>query len=376
MWRKNRSENWVDLVVVHSSDEYYGADRVIRQVLESAQEVPSLAGIELWLPVDIKIPEDHESIFDNLAGVHVRRTELPIIRRKYLTIRGGWNLFKRLGGQLSRLRASNARVVYLGTSACLLFAPVARLARSEQVVLHIQEIWSGPERFALRFLARFCTKIVCISAAVRSDLPSYLRARSVLIENSTSAPSIVLPLARPERPIRFLIASRWNSWKGHETLLAAWEHVPEGRELVILGGPAPVGISVDVPTMVANLRNQDSVSVVGEVPDIGRYINEADVVLVPSDNEEPFGLIAIEAFARGRPVIASDGGGLSDIVEHGKNGWKFTPRDVRRLANLLSTIDRDDIERFGDAALATYEARYSEERYRREIVGLLSELMQ
>jgi len=375
MWKKNRSENVVDLVVVHSSDEYYGADRVIRQVLKAAQDVPGLAGIELWLPVDIEIPEGHRSIFDDLDGVNVRRSELPIIRRKYLTVRGGWNMLRRLGGQLSRLRESNARVIYLGTSACLLFAPVARFARSGQVVLHLQEIWSGPERFVLRFLALFCTKIVCISAAVRSELPTYLRAKSVLIENSTAAPEMVVPLTHSERPIRFLIASRWNSWKGHQTLLAAWGQVPDGRELIILGGPAPVGISVDVPTMVSTLSNRDSVSIVGEVPDIGRYLNEADVVLVPSDKEEPFGLIAIEAFSRGRPVIASDGGGLSDIVEHGKNGWKFKPRDVRELANLLSTIRRDEIERFGGAALATYEARYSEERYRREVAGLLSDLL-
>ena len=64
------------------------------------------------------------------------------------------------------------------------------------------------------------------------------------------------------------------------------------------------------------------------MPDPARYVDQADVVLVPSDRAEPFGLVAIEAFARGRPVVASAGGGLVDIVTDGQDGWLFEPCDV------------------------------------------------
>lgn len=55
-------------------------------------------------------------------------------------------------------------------------------------------------------------------------------------------------------------------------------------------------------------------------PRVADWYNLADVVAVPSGGEEAFGLVNVEAMASGVPVIASDAGGIPEVVEHGRSG--------------------------------------------------------
>ncbi len=64
---------------------------------------------------------------------------------------------------------------------------------------------------------------------------------------------------------------------------------------------------------------------------VKRLFRTADVCVVPS-LYEPFGIVAIEAMAAGSPVVASDVGGLSEIVQHDITGLKVYPNDVNSLA--------------------------------------------
>lgn len=65
---------------------------------------------------------------------------------------------------------------------------------------------------------------------------------------------------------------------------------------------------------------------------------EADIVAVPSIWQEPFGLVAVEAMAHARPVVASEVGGLADIVRHGQTGYLVPPGDAYALAERLRSL--------------------------------------
>ena len=75
------------------------------------------------------------------------------------------------------------------------------------------------------------------------------------------------------------------------------------------------------------------------------FFPQIDVLLAPSIWHEPFGRITIEAFAHGVPVIATNRGGLPDIVQDGINGWIFDPDRLDDLVAILqrvgAEIDRD-----------------------------------
>jgi glycosyltransferase involved in cell wall biosynthesis len=253
--------------------------------------------------------------------------------------------------------------VYCTTSAAFLCAPLARLAGVRRVIGHVQEIWSSGDGKILSGPARACDTLLCISDAVAASLPAGLRRRTVVVPNGTLEPARVTSLDGRSGPLSFLVASRWNGWKGHRTLLEAWDTAGAPGHLVVLGGPPRSGESVDVTALVAALHQPASVSVVGEVADSSTAYEEADVVVVPSDQPEPFGLIAIEAFARGRPVIASAAGGLLEIVTAGEDGWFFPPKDASALAELLSSLTRDDVRTAAVAARRTFDARFTAERF-------------
>jgi glycosyltransferase involved in cell wall biosynthesis len=261
------------------------------------------------------------------------------------------------------IRAAAPDIVYCTTSAAFLCAPTARLAGVRQVIGHLQEIWTRSDRLALGQLARACTRLLAISDAVAASAGARLRPRIRVVVNGLGAPDDVTKVAERSGPLNFLVASRWNAWKGHQTLLRAWDRAETDATLTVVGGPPPIGESVDVRALTQGLIRRGSVRIIGEVDDIGAFIHDADVVVVPSDSAEPFGLIAIEAFARGRPVVASAAGGLLDIVSDGRDGWLFPPQDVEALAHQIERRERAEVAAAGECGRQKYVATYTREQF-------------
>ena len=194
-----------------------------------------------------------------------------------------------------------------------------------------------------------------------------------VVENAVDDASERVDSAVVERggELSFVVASRWNRWKGHRTLLDAWERAGCPGTLTVLGGPPKSGESVDVVGLAAALSNPSSVRIIGEVADPAPYVAEADVLILPSDDPEPFGLVVIEAFSMGRPVIASRAGGPIDVIEDGATGWFFAPRDAEQLARILVELSSDDVRRAGARARRVYEARFRPARFRAELTAAL-----
>ena len=69
-----------------------------------------------------------------------------------------------------------------------------------------------------------------------------------------------------------------------------------------------------------------------------RLYNQADICVFPSIWPEPFGLVAVEAMAAGRPVIASNTGGLKQIVVNGETGFLVRPGDAGDLAEKIEIL--------------------------------------
>ena len=81
----------------------------------------------------------------------------------------------------------------------------------------------------------------------------------------------------------------------------------------------------------------------GKQNEIREKLGQADLFLLPSQLES-FGLAALEAMACEVPVIATNAGGVPEVVEHGVDGYLVEPGDVRSAANyaieILSRVDR------------------------------------
>jgi len=83
------------------------------------------------------------------------------------------------------------------------------------------------------------------------------------------------------------------------------------------------------------------------------------VVCVPSRNE-PFGIVILEAWSAGKPVVATDRGGAGEIVRHGHNGLRISPEPGIIAAGMLTLFsDFDYARRIGENGRREIAARFT-----------------
>jgi glycosyltransferase involved in cell wall biosynthesis len=361
--RRASSARGDSVVFVHSSDEMYGADRMLLEIVDALPD-EARSRAEVWLPTDLPHSANPLCRTLELRGVRTRHLPLPVLRRSNRSPLGLAQLAVGAARAARAFRQAGPSLVYCTTSATFVMSAAARAARVPRVVGQVQEIWSTSDRRILGPLAAANHSLIAISRAVTDSLSPGLRERTTVVPNATPEPARWEPVGRVDIPLSYLVASRWNGSKGHATLLAAWALISHPGKLVVLGGFPLSGASVDVRELVSHLDLGSTVEVVGEVADCEPFFQAADVVVVPSDAPEGFGLVAIEAFACGRPVIGAAAGGLVEVIDHGVNGWLFEPGDVSGLTHILGSLTRPKVIAAGIQARQTYEERYTVQRFR------------
>ena len=163
--------------------------------------------------------------------------------------------------------------------------------------------------------------------------------------------------------MRFLCIGRLIPIKGHLVLLRAFARALAelpGLRLDIAGrGPLAPGLKA----LARELGIAGSVRFLGQVVPPQRAIEDVSVVVVPSLGEG-FGMVALEAMERGRPVIATRIGGLEDIVRDGETGILVPLTDVDALTTAILRLARDPdlAARMGRAGRARMIERFPEHR--------------
>ena len=127
-------------------------------------------------------------------------------------------------------------------------------------------------------------------------------------------------------------------------------------KLVLVGDGPDRGVA---EYMVRKKRISKDVLFIGKQDHVHEKLGLADLFLLPSD-EESFGLAALEAMACEVPVVATNVGGLPEVVKHGVDGYLFEPRDVHTAAKYaLEILTRPDRGRLmGQMARASARAKY------------------
>jgi D-inositol-3-phosphate glycosyltransferase len=201
----------------------------------------------------------------------------------------------------------------------------------------------APLRPLVRRVLASARLVICASRAL-ADEARRLGASDVrVIPSGVDVPGEV---AEEDDPPHVLYAGRLSPEKGVLELVAA----ANGFPLVVVGdGP----LRARVPGALGFLTHEE----------LGRRYERAAVVACPS-LREGFGVVAAEAMAHGRPVVASAVGGLLDLVVHEETGLLVPPGDVNALRAALGRLlaDRNLRRRLGDAGRARARAELSWER--------------
>src|ERR1017187_5405638 len=126
------------------------------------------------------------------------------------------------------------------------------------------------------------------------------------------------------------------------------------------GGPESAWIAAYIEA-----AKLDTVIVHGHLsePEKTRLLTQSKLLVMPTLWLETFGLVLIEAFACGVPVLASRIGSIGLVVREGVNGALFPPGDERALADAVRRlwVDRREHERLARGAAVAYKTQYSPE---------------
>ena len=146
-------------------------------------------------------------------------------------------------------------------------------------------------------------------------------------------------VALPEDVPVIMMPARSSSWKGHHILLDALAKLKDLNFVCLFVGASDgkAGFVKDITDYAHAHGLEGQFRLTPVVDDMPAALMVADVVVMPSITPEPFGRVALEAQAMGRPIVAFAHGGAVESIEHGKTGWLATPGDVHSLAENMRT---------------------------------------
>ena len=138
---------------------------------------------------------------------------------------------------------------------------------------------------------------------------------------------------------RLVMAAAFRAAKDHETVICALHHLPQEYHLLLAGDGERRKM---VEGFVESQNLSHRVHFLGNRQDVAAVLKTADVVVM-SSHYEGFGLSAVEGFASGRPVVASNVPGLREII--GGAGILFPQGDALELAHKILALEQDEVHR-------------------------------
>ena len=245
-------------------------------------------------------------------------------------------------------------------------------------------------RFIHLFISRRVSKYVGISNYVlnRFEKSHHInKNKSQLIYNGVnldrfkvrSSDDIRNELGLPCNKIIICAVAMLIPEKGIHILLKATadvikKHPYKNIQLLIVGE----GYFIEELLALANnLQISNFVTFLGKRSDVHLIVAAADMIVVPSLWEEAFGRIVTEAMATSRPVIASNIGGIPELVDSGVTGLLFEPGNIDELSAAMLRLIENPVEReaMGIAGLSKATAKFNMKEQIHETVSLYRQVL-
>ncbi|MCX6812864.1 MAG: glycosyltransferase family 4 protein, partial [Candidatus Berkelbacteria bacterium] len=225
-----------------------------------------------------------------------------------------------------------------------------RLAlRPSENFFYTEHIWSGNyhlqnplnsvfQKFGLRNIYHHADKLIAVSKSVKKFIEKFGidQEKIVVIPNAIEIDSSAIHTAHHAGLMVGTIGAL-NKQKGQIYLVQAFQKLakslPKARLEIIGDGPEREKLLSDIKELDLESR----VQLLGKIDKPRKYLGSWDLFVLPSLSET-FGLVILEAFAAGIPVIASNVGGIPELITNGKNGYLVPSADPEKLAKAISYL--------------------------------------
>jgi glycosyltransferase involved in cell wall biosynthesis len=212
-------------------------------------------------------------------------------------------------------------------------------ARMSRLAPLAERVTGAPTRVDLEHAARY---VFVSDTTRRRALEAGVRMASTGIAHSGIDPGFVDPAPPRGWDWSLLYVGRLDERKGVHTAVEALAHLPAAATLAIAGG-----WDEDEEARLVGLAER--LGVAGRVRFLGQRTRaevradyaDTDAVVFPVIWEEPWGLVPLEAMARGRPVVATGRGGSGEYLRDGENALLFEAGDPAALAGAVTRLAED-----------------------------------
>lgn len=278
------------------------------------------------------------------------------------------------------IRERQIHLVYLNTSVSIWAAKAARSLKVP-VISHIREDLRGPNNLVIRSkIQLWSDRIILISNWMKSFMTS---KKAVVVHNSIDLmdfnslrPDIIKRQLNIKGPSIAYVGTL-EERKGVKYLIQAFPKIKTSfpqLKLLIVGSTLPGQKSY--VNKLKSIIKDPNLMFLGARNDVYDIMAACELLIVPSLSEA-FGRVIIEAMACSKPVIATNVGGIPEIIEDGKTGIIIKPRSLAEIAKEATLLlkNRQKMDSMGLAARKRVEQYFTIERQVRRIEEILDEII-
>jgi glycosyltransferase involved in cell wall biosynthesis len=254
------------------------------------------------------------------------------------------------------IEAYNIELIHTNSlKADILGGIAARFAR-RPVIWHIrdritEDYLPKPAVKAMRLLCRIIPDFIFGNSAatietlqLRGARPSIPVASGVDIRAyEQEGISEAIATGRPDRKIRIGLVGRICPWKGQHIFLQAAAEVHKRFPLThfqIIGAALfkEQQYEQEMRELAGTLGLEDAVEFTGFRNDVPDLMRKLDILVHASTTGEPFGQVIVQGMAAGKPVVATNGGGVPEIVIHGVTGLLVPMADAPAMSSAICAL--------------------------------------
>ena len=334
------------ILFIHSSSELYGSDRSLLNIVKYINK--KKYKIFVLLPTDGALKNEIKKI----PEVRVDIFELAVLRRKNLSPKGAIRYIRDFVVSYQFLkryvREYEIDIVDTNTSVIFVGAIVAK-RNGLRSIWHVREIIKSnfENRVISSIIQRYADCVIVNSKATGENLKANKNKIEVVynaVEEQKQSPR------KQHEALTVGMAGRINRWKGQSLFVDVAERVKREFPEVIfkIAGETYIGeenIKQELIDYIKEKGLSQTVQLLGQVDDMLAFYSSIDVLVLPSIQPEPFGLVLIEAMECGVPVIATNHGGPMEIIEDGVSGYLVDYSEATQMANRVIELLLDKEKR-------------------------------
>lgn len=353
------------ILAIHQGAELYGSDRSFALSVNTFLKLSPQT-------LDIHLPEkgELETLFDK--GFSKVSYHSDGILRKYSLKKNPFStifgLIKSFVFYIEVLKKYD--IIYINTIVCVSAILASIFVRNQKIYVHVREIPTGVFGTVFRILLKLSSANIIFNSLATKV---FFNMKGVVVHNAFEPKAYQrVTFSTGDLPVKFLIIGRINNWKGQDFVLKSIKENSSASklEINILGN-----VFQDQKYLIDYLVQlskelECKINFEGFVKDPTQYFANTLFTIVPSLKPEPFGRVAIESLAYGRPVVAAKHGGLCEIIEDGKNGFFFEPgnKDSFNIAiNKCLKLTQKDYEQMCTESIRIFQEKFSVSKYEQNL---------